>query len=210
MKKLMAMLLAASMTLSLAACGGNSDSSDNGNNNASNGGSESGYTTDSLLVNIWDSNQLDGLQKIADKWTEKSGVKVKIEVISWDSYWTLLEAGASGGELPDVFWMHINEAQKYMEANVLLDLNDYIANDASIDMNNYYEGIVDLYNLDGHQFALPKDHDTIAMLYNRGWTAKEIAAYMNLSPRTITNTIQVIYQKLGISSKRELGQFMLA
>ena len=91
MKKLMAMLLAASMTLSLAACGGNSDSSDNGNNNASNGGSESGYTTDSLLVNIWDSNQLDGLQKIADKWTEKSGVKVKIEVISWDSYWTLLE-----------------------------------------------------------------------------------------------------------------------
>ena len=50
----------------------------------------------------------------------------------------------------------------------------------------------------------------IAMLYNRGWTAKEIAAYMNLSPRTITNAIQVIYQKLGISSKRELGQFMLA
>ena len=51
---------------------------------------------------------------------------------------------------------------------------------------------------------------TIAMLYNRGWTAKEIAAYMKLSPRTITNTIQVIYQKLGISSKRELGQFMLS
>lgn len=51
---------------------------------------------------------------------------------------------------------------------------------------------------------------TIAMLYNHGWTAKEIAAYMRLSPRTITNTIQVIYQKLGISSKRELGQFMLA
>ena len=50
---------------------------------------------------------------------------------------------------------------------------------------------------------------TIAMLYNRGWTAKEIAAYMNLSGRTITNTIQVIYQKLGISSKRELKPFML-
>ena len=51
---------------------------------------------------------------------------------------------------------------------------------------------------------------TIAMLYNRGWTAKEIATYMNLSPRTITNTIQVIYQKLGISGKRELEKFMLA
>ncbi|MGN1021225.1 MAG: helix-turn-helix domain-containing protein [Aristaeellaceae bacterium] len=51
---------------------------------------------------------------------------------------------------------------------------------------------------------------TIAMLYNRGWTAKEIAAYMSLSPRTITNAIQVIYQKLGISGKKELNRFMLA
>ena len=51
---------------------------------------------------------------------------------------------------------------------------------------------------------------TIAMLYNRGWTAKEIAAYMSLSPRTITNAIQVIYQKLGISGKKDLARFMLA
>lgn len=50
---------------------------------------------------------------------------------------------------------------------------------------------------------------SVAMLYNCGWTAKEIATYMKLSPRTITNTIQTIYQKLGISNKRELGQYML-
>lgn len=63
----------------------------------------------------------------------------------------------------------------------------------------------------GHEVAdnLTTTEFTIAMLYNRGWTAKEIAMYMDLAPRTITNIIQVIYQKLGISSKRELGQFML-
>lgn len=49
---------------------------------------------------------------------------------------------ASGGEMPDVFWMHINEAQKYMRADMLLNLNDYIAKDDAIDLNNYYEGIV--------------------------------------------------------------------
>ena len=31
------------------------------------------FKTDTLKVNIWDNNQLDGLQKIADKWTETSG-----------------------------------------------------------------------------------------------------------------------------------------
>ena len=125
------------------------------------------YQTDTLQVAIWDNNQLAGLQQIADEWSEKSGVKVNIDVITWNEYWTLLEAGASGGTLPDVFWMHINEAQKYMEAEMLLNLNDYIAQDEAIDLANYYEGIVNIYNNDGNQYALPKDHDTIALIYNK-------------------------------------------
>ena len=128
---------------------------------------EKSYSTDTLQVAIWDNNQLAGLQQIADEWSEKSGVKVNIDVITWNEYWTLLEAGASGGTLPDVFWMHINEAQKYMEAEMLLNLNDYIEADDAIDLANYYEGIVDIYNNDGNQYALPKDHDTIALIYNK-------------------------------------------
>ena len=125
------------------------------------------YSTDTLQVAIWDNNQLDGLQKIADEWSEESGVKVNIDVITWNEYWTLLEAGASGGTMPDVFWMHINEAQKYMEAEMLLNLNDYIEADEAIDLSNYYEGIVEIYNNEGNQYALPKDHDTIALIYNK-------------------------------------------
>lgn len=174
MKKLISLVLALAMTLSLAACGGSSTQSAAETPAASSGASASGtsdggsgYSVDTLEVNIWDSNQLSGIQKIADEWTEKSGVKVKVNVISWGEYWTLLEAGASGGELPDVFWMHINEAQKYMEGDVLLNLDDYIAADESTDLNNYYEGITSIYNNDGHQYALPKDHDTIAVIYNK-------------------------------------------
>lgn len=160
------------MSLSLAACGGTSGESSGSTGTADSGssapaGGGSGYSVDSLEVNIWDSNQLDGIQKIADEWTEKSGVKVKVNVITWNEYWTLLEAGASGGELPDVFWMHINEAQKYMEGDVLLNLDDYIAADQSTDLSNYYEGITAIYSNDGHQYALPKDHDTIALIYNK-------------------------------------------
>jgi multiple sugar transport system substrate-binding protein len=125
------------------------------------------FSTSELQVNIWDNAQLEGLQQIADEWTETSGVKVNINVVTWDNYWTLLEAGASGGEMPDVFWMHSNTAQMYMENDLLLNLDDYIANDDAIDLSNYYEGIVNLYNSNGTQYALPKDHDTIALLYNK-------------------------------------------
>lgn len=50
---------------------------------------------------------------------------------------------------------------------------------------------------------------TIAMLYSRNWRAKEIAAHMELSERTIMNYIAVIYGKLHINSKKELEKFML-
>ena len=93
-----------------------------------------------LEVKIWDNTQLAGLQTIADLWTEQSGIDVNIQVVTWDEYWTLLEAGATGGSLPDVFWMHSNSAQMYMENDMLLDLTPYIAKSDVVKMENYYAG----------------------------------------------------------------------
>ena len=173
-KRLMALCLCGLMVFSLAGCGssssGNASSGDGAAASATTAaGSDSsaGYSTDKITINIWDSNQQEGLQQIADDWTAKSGVKVNIEVIDWDNYWTLLEAGASGGEMPDVFWMHSNTAQMYMENNILLDLTDYIAADANVTEDKYYDGVWKLYSSGGKQYALPKDHDTIALLYNK-------------------------------------------
>ena len=156
--KILSLLLALALVLSLAACGGGSGEKASGG-----GGSASG----SLQVNIWDNNQLAGLQQIANEWTDQSGIPVNINVVEWDSYWTLLQSGAQGGQMPDVFWMHSNNAQIYMENDLLLNLDDYIAADDSINLADYYDGITELYSSNGHQYALPKDHDTIALLYNQ-------------------------------------------
>ena len=189
-KRLIALTLTGLMAVSLAACGGGSGSSTApaataGGSESTAGGSaaapSSGYTVSELKVNIWDNNQKAGLQQIADEWTAESGVKVSIDVVDWDNYWTLLEAGASGGQMPDVFWMHSNTAQMYMENDLLLNLDDYIAADDSIDLANYYEGVVKLYNRadNGSQYALPKDHDTIALLYNKALFDKYGVEYPN-------------------------------
>ena len=104
MKKAAALLLSAVMTLSLAACGGGSSSASTSSGSEGSGsGSGSGSSGGSLTINIWDSNQQAGLQQIVDEWSAESGISAKIEVVDWDNYWTLLEAGASGGQMPDVF-----------------------------------------------------------------------------------------------------------
>ncbi len=116
---------------------------------------------------IWDNAQLAGLKEIMDDFTEESGIPVEVQVVPWDQYWTLLEAGAQGGEMPDVFWMHSNYSQKFMSNDILLDLTDKISQSQVIDLDNYYEDIAGLYQLDGKTYTIPKDYDTIGLWYNK-------------------------------------------
>ncbi|MGF6988822.1 multiple sugar transport system substrate-binding protein [Lachnospiraceae bacterium PF1-21] len=122
---------------------------------------------DSLTLAIWDKVQEPGLRKICDEFTEKTGIKVDIQITPWDQYWTMLEAGATGGSLPDVFWMHVREIEKYARADMLLDLSSKIEESSEISMDNYFEDVAQVYQYEGKQYAIPKDIDTIALWYNK-------------------------------------------
>lgn len=183
-RKVAALTLASVMALSMAACGGNGGSSDSGDtkepaestDSADAGDADAGDSADSadtgssdaeLSVTIWDNNQEPGIKEILADFTEETGIKTKISVVKWDEYWTMLEAGAQGGSLPDVFWMHSNESQRYMSNDMLLDLTDKIAASDKIDPANYPEDIWGLYTYEDKYYAVPKDVDTIALWYNK-------------------------------------------
>ena len=124
-------------------------------------------SADTLTIAIWDTNQEPGLTKIVNDFTQQTGIKAEIQVTPWDQYWTMLEAGATGGTLPDVFWMHSNEFTKYAEYDMLLDISEKISASESLDMSKFPQDIVGIYNYDGKQLAVPKDFDTIALWYNK-------------------------------------------
>ncbi|CAG7625620.1 helix-turn-helix transcriptional regulator [Actinacidiphila bryophytorum] len=48
----------------------------------------------------------------------------------------------------------------------------------------------------------------VARLAARGTTSKDIAAHLFLSPRTVDNHLQRVYQKLGVSSRQELQRLL--
>ncbi len=171
-KRLIALGLAVAMTAgTVMACGkggngGGQDTSDNADN-AGDSDSKGGDAGGELNVAIWDTNQQDGLKKILDEFTAETGIKTTLQAMDWSSYWTLLEAGATGGEMPDVFWMHSNEAVKYMSNDILLDLTDYIEKSEKLEMDKFPEDLKDMYVWKDKTYAVPKDRDTIAMWYNK-------------------------------------------
>lgn len=144
----------------LAACSGSGTSESSSSANSS-GKTEISYA-------IWDSGQEPGIRKIADKFEEKNpDIKINIQVVDWDNYWTMLEAGATGGSLPDTFWMHSNEIYRYGSNEMLLPLDDYLAKSKEAKLENFPDGLNEIYNIKGKQFAVPKDFDTIGLWYNK-------------------------------------------
>lgn len=163
-KKGIAVTMAATMAVSLTACGGGNSSS-GGNKEA--GETQAADAGGKLNVAIWDNGQKPGLDQILADFTKETGIEADLQVITWDSYWTLLEAGASGGDMPDVFWMHSNEATKYMSNDILLDLTDKVAASEKLEMDKFPSDIKEMYQYDGKTYAVPKDIDTIALWYNK-------------------------------------------
>ena len=159
--RVLSTIVTAILCTSLTACGGSAGSNSKNTDNSGSTGNNS------LSVSIWDNNQLPGLKSIMNDFTETTGISVEIQVVPWDQYWTLLEAGAQGGTLPDVFWMHSTYSQRFMRNDMLLDLTDRITQSDIIDSDNYYPDILGLYQYNDKTYAIPKDYDTIALWYNK-------------------------------------------
>ncbi len=103
-------ILAAGM---MAGCGSSGNEQEQGMSQAAADMAKAGAPgtegTVTISYGCWDSNQGELLRTVADEFEkENPNIKIDIQVNSWDNYWTALEAAATGGSLPDTFWMHSN------------------------------------------------------------------------------------------------------
>jgi multiple sugar transport system substrate-binding protein len=116
---------------------------------------------------FWDKNQEPGMRAMAEAFmAENPDITVELQVSSWSDYWTKLEASTLGGNMPDVFWMHVTRFYKYADAGKLMPLSDRIGS-ASLDMSKYPAGVTELYAIGDEQYGIPKDFDTIGLVYNK-------------------------------------------
>ncbi len=121
-----------------------------------------------LTYAVWDKNQVPAIEKTAREFgKEHPNVTIKVQLTApTKEYWTKLQTSVSGGSAPDVFWMNAPRFGLYASEDVLMPLTDKIEKD-KVDLGAYPESLVDIYNLDGEQYALPKDFDTIGLWYNK-------------------------------------------
>ena len=115
---------------------------------------------------MWDGNQAPVYQQCADAFTAQNpDITVKITQDGWDNYWTTLTTGFVSGTAPDVFVNHVSRYPEFLANGVMEDLTDRIAADG-YDMSGFLPGLAQTWNKDEKQWGIPKDWDTVAIVYN--------------------------------------------
>jgi multiple sugar transport system substrate-binding protein len=91
-------------------------------------------------------------------------ITVKFENIPAE-YLVKLQTDIAAGNAADVFFVQNEFAQDFMSRNVLLPIDDYMAEDG-ITREQYYTALVDAYTWDDQIYGLPKDWSPIGAVYD--------------------------------------------
>ncbi len=202
--RIIALLLVVGLAISLAACGGSTTTT--GATTTKAGETTASQTTASgekvkLTFGIWDTYQKPGMEALAAAYTKiNPNVSIEVQVTNWDEYWTKLEAAASGGDLPDLFWMHTNEFVKYASNGMLVDVTNLFQGVADAGYDKFPAGLVANVTYDGKIYGVPKDWDTIGLAYNKELFDKAGLKYPDdtWTWDTLVEAAKTIKEKTGI------------
>ena len=120
-----------------------------------------------LRYAMWSPFQLPAYNACAEQFmAENPRITITIEQTDEARYWEQLTAEMAAGVAPDVFVNHLTHLSDLAAKDRLLDLQPLLERDR-IDDTIYIGRLPRLWMRAGVRYGLPKDWDTVALVYNR-------------------------------------------
>ncbi|MBM7506112.1 ABC transporter substrate-binding protein [Agromyces aurantiacus] len=103
----------------------------------------------------------ENLQKIVDAFEEENpDITVEVTTLPYADYGTALQTDLAAGTVSDVFDIEYANFAQYQANGVLAELD-------VADPSVYRESVLEAYQADGTQYALPSSFSTVVLFYNR-------------------------------------------
>lgn len=175
MKKVLGFLLAFVAVFALAACGNTDD----------------GPTEISFLNYSSNGGQEDTLAAMVEAFeTANPDIKVNVETLGYDDYFTQLAIRVAGDQAPDVFELNIENFRAYADKGAISEIDT-----SDLDISEIHPTTLEAFQIGDKQFGLPTKFSNVVLIYNKdlfdeadqsyptsSWTwADELEAAQNIS-----------------------------
>lgn len=117
---------------------------------------------------------LEEMRKIFEKMNPK--IKVKIETIGYNDYFTVMQTRIAGGNAPDAFELNYENFATYAKKGTLLPLDDLIVKN-QFDTSVINKNALDAFKANGLQYGLPFSFSNVILIYNKDLFDKAGIAY---------------------------------
>lgn len=156
----------------LAACGSSQPATSGTTSGAATTAPAGAASAVTIKYQLWDSAQKPAYEQCSQAFTKKNpNIVVNVQQLGWDDYWSGIQTGFVSGAAPDVFTNHLAKYPEFANKKQLVDIEPLVQKD-KIDTGQYIKGLAELWTRDGKRYGLPKDWDTIAVIYNNDMIKK--------------------------------------
>ena len=203
-KKLITVLLAGAMVLSLAGCGGSKTKTDSSNKTTSS--SSSKKSDNKLTVWAWDQNFNIKAMKIAGEQYKKDHPDFELEIVetSSDDCQTKLTTAANAGDystLPDIVLMQDNSYQKFLKSypDAFTDLSDM-----NIKWDDFGKLKQSYSMVDDKHYGVPFDNGAVIACYRT-----DILKEAGYTVDDLTDITWSEFTKIGKDVHDKTGKYLL-
>ncbi len=124
-----------------------------------------------LTYAMWPGEQPGYAKDVAAFEKLHPNISVSIEVIPYSNYEPKLTEEFTTGGGPDVFWVNTPWVPTWAKDNVFENLAPLVQK-AHVSLSQYNRYLVSLYSRGSFVYALPKELNTVAFVYNKSYFAK--------------------------------------
>ncbi|MFZ5815044.1 MAG: ABC transporter substrate-binding protein [Bacillota bacterium] len=110
---------------------------------------------------------------------QNSDIKIEVQAVAWDQYWTKLQTAVSGGTVADTFELNYENFVTYAKKGALLDLTEMAKKDGLEKI--FYPKAHQVFQYQGKQYGLVETFSTVLLFYNKDLFDKAKVGYPTAS-----------------------------
>lgn len=154
---------------------------------------------DALRMRVWSEAAAAAYEDSLAEFTAETGLRVELEVLAWDDYWTQLPLDMAAGSLPDVLWMNTAQLAQTRAGDTLLELEDTVGRLEG----RWAEVAADLYRDEDGLWGVPQVWEQSVLVVNEELVeaAGGDAAELSFDPDEDTDPLRELARALTVDGE---------